>query len=175
MQDLDCAQETITSLTRNSEHQSGELKAEIGTLKDMLTDRQSELRAKTQEFTASLSSLEASHAQTTRELERNLSAKTDEVETTNREAGQLREDVASLRRQLEILHSDRENLQAELTQARRPSEAHAEELIHLRRNIELLQKVNEECAHRASSTLSRYEKGDLVRGQQNFAAAPVEC
>ena len=130
----------------------------------MLADRQSELSTQTHEFTASLASLEARHAQNTRELEGKLAAKTDEAEITNRDVGQLRDDVASLRRQLENLQADKENLQTELMQARRPSEAHTEELARLGCDIELLQRVNEEYAHRASTILSRYENGDLVCG-----------
>ncbi|KAL5488097.1 hypothetical protein ACEPAI_6205 [Sanghuangporus weigelae] len=168
--------ETIEKLTRNSACQMNELKAQISKLEGMLSNRHAELSAKTQEYSRTLSDIEAIHAESIHETEKKLAARSEEVKMLNQEAEELKEDAASLRIQLESLRSDYGNLQLQLSQAREPSEAHAEEIVQLKRDIEHLRKANDEQAHRAGSILSRYEKGDLsIEEKKLVDAAHKAC
>ncbi|KAL5527343.1 hypothetical protein ACEPAG_6134 [Sanghuangporus baumii] len=168
--------ETTEKHTRNSECQMNELKAQISKLEGMLSDCHAELSAKTQEYSRTLSDMEIIHAESIYEAEKKLATRSEEVKMLNQEAEELKEDTASLRIQLESLRSDYGNLQSQLSQARKPSEADAEEIVQLKRDIEHLRKANDEQAHRARSILSRYEKGDLsIEEKKLVDAAHKAC
>ncbi|KAL5508296.1 hypothetical protein ACEPAH_5915 [Sanghuangporus vaninii] len=163
--------ETIEKLTRNSEGQINELKAQINQLEGILSGCHAELSAKTQEYSRRLSDIEAIHAESIRETEKKLAAKSEEGKILNQEAEELKEDAASLRLQLESLRLDYGNLQSELSQAREPSETRAEKIMQLKRDIEYLRKANDEQARRAETILSRYEKGDLSMEERKLVDA----